>query len=196
MAPNAIPTYIAIMDAYDNGDLSGPQSGQAIAEAVGKNAVIHVSRGLLDLGFEKSFSPEGGYGVYHPPKRPRSRGYQWPMRCVLMRRMIKRGDTYPSAYKTLLTFGEYATRLALDNLDKNGLHEESTYPIALMKSNEINSLNAKKAEEVITLAELAEALRESPNMPKEGLLNRARGLVKAATRKGNWQDHRPPQSTN
>ena len=41
---------------------------------------------------------------------------------------------------------------------------------------------------IITVAELAEILRESPNMRKAGLLNRARGLVKAATRKGNWED--------
>ena len=43
---------------------------------------------------------------------------------------------------------------------------------------------------VILPSELAEVLRESPFMPKKGLLNRTEGLVRAATRKGNWDDHR------
>ena len=44
--------------------------------------------------------------------------------------------------------------------------------------------------EVILPSELAEVLRESPFMPKKGLLNWTEGLVRAATRKGNWDDHR------
>ena len=44
--------------------------------------------------------------------------------------------------------------------------------------------------EVILPSELAEVLRESPFIPKKGLLNRTEGLVRAATRKGNWDDHR------
>lgn len=48
-----------------------------------------------------------------------------------------------------------------------------------------DKLNAL-AREYISPAELADALRESSQMSKAGLLNRTRGLVKAATRKGNW----------
>ena len=36
--------------------------------------------------------------------------------------------------------------------------------------------------EVITVRELAEALRESPDLPKAALLNRVKGLVKIATK--------------
>ena len=37
--------------------------------------------------------------------------------------------------------------------------------------------------------ELAAALQESENAPAAALLVRTRGLVKVATRKGNWEDH-------
>ena len=47
----------------------------------------------------------------------------------------------------------------------------------------INSL----AREFISPAELAGVLREGHWMNKAALLNRAKGLVKAATKKGRWQ---------
>ena len=48
--------------------------------------------------------------------------------------------------------------------------------------------NREIVDSSVTCTDLAEILRESPNMPKAGLINRALGLVRAATRKGNWDD--------
>lgn len=51
----------------------------------------------------------------------------------------------------------------------------------------INTVLAEREEHynrnVISVKELAEVLRESPDMPKQALLNRAAGLLRAATRK-------------
>ena len=51
-------------------------------------------------------------------------------------------------------------------------------------AHEINTTASLAADEVVPIAELAEILRESPNMLKEGLLNRARAWSRQLPERG------------
>ena len=186
-----MPPIVRIMDAYDQRTISGPQSLEAISDHLGLEG-RRLSRPLFILGFEKRYEPDGKV-FYLPPRSGRSRRLQWPERQIAYRMLLARGDKPAHANNILGRWGADVVRQALDGAGKNS--EESSYSLVSRKDAEIRELNMKHAEEVITVAELAEILRESPNMPKEALLNRARGLVKAATRKGNWEDFRNTIST-
>lgn len=182
------PLYIQIMDAYETGALTGPQSIESLGSYLGVAGGQRLGKPLFVLGFEKRYCPDGG-ALYHPPRRTRGRKYLWPERHILTRRILDRGESPNVALKTIEAFGTEMVREALDEADKRQ-SGDPIYALTMAKSHEVNALKVKNAEEVITVAELAEILRESPNMPKEALLNRARGLVKAATRKGNWDEFR------
>ena len=184
------PIFVQIMDAYDSGSLAGPQTIEAIAETVGERMTGGMGKSLYLLGFTKKQFDANGKALYHPPRRSQGRKIQWPERHVLLRRIMLRGDNYRVGSGALSQFGEEVVKATLDDLPSNDTGEQTIHVLASKKNREMKRLIAKASEEVITLAELAEILRESPNLPKVALLNRARGLVRAATRKGNWEDHR------
>lgn len=187
------PIRVRIIDAYERGDIKGPQTARAIGTCLGlKDGGKRLGRPLSMLGFEKRRESNGRV-LHYPPRNSKQRRYQWPETESLTRRMLDRGDSFALAKKTLSMFGVEVVKAALDGVAKG--NEESSYALASRKVQEVNALKVKNAEEVITTEELAEALRESPSAPKAMLLNRVRGLVKAATRKGNWDDFRKSATT-
>jgi len=187
------PIGIRIIDAYERGDIAGPQTAESIGTCLGlEDGGKRLGRPLFLLGFEKRYESNGNV-LHYPPRNGRQRRYQWPETQSLTRRMLDRGDSLALAKKALSIFGVEVVKAALDGATKDNC--ESSYALASRKNQEVNALKVKTAEEVITTEELAEALRESPNAPKSMLLNRVRGLVKAATRKGNWDDFRKSANT-
>ena len=177
-----MPLWASVMDAYDSGELAGTQPISHIAEIVGGHPK-GLGRAISMLGFTKEFD-KSGQKIYSPPRRTKKYGYRWPSRYSMHRTLLKRGMDNHAASVLLSEFG--VDRIGEATYEVDTPQELSAVCRRLRKEAELELKEANK--EVITREELAEALRESPNMPKEGLLNRARGLVKAATRKGNWED--------
>ena len=182
-----MPVWFEIVEAYETGALKGATTLNKMEElthcppgSLGK-VLVHI------LQFEKTFKPDGE-AVYSPPKRKHARAYDWPEYYKCLYALSRHGVNLEHAANLMGKYGavigsqvvaQFPTR---DGISIAGLFQRTAH--------EMHAVAALASNEVITPAELAEALRESPNMPKEGLLNRARGLVKAATRKGEWKDYR------
>lgn len=179
--------FIEIMNAYDEGRVTGPQTPERLKEVSG---AVNLGKALFMLGFTKKFN-EDGTVLYHPPPKPRRGQSRWPQRCELLRGMVNQDIAYVVASRVIKIHGVEVVGRALEKMVKNPSGDQSIEAVAAEISRENSSLAAKAAEEVITKEELAMALRENPALPKEALLNRTRGLVRAATRKGNWEDSRP-----
>lgn len=69
--------------------------------------------------------------------------------------------------------------------DYCGARRDGKSKTTILVKKPMRSLTNEEIDEtIIKTAELAEVLRESPDMPKAALLNRVAGLLKVATRRG------------
>lgn len=178
------PVSYRIMDAYDNGEFVGPQTMDAFVQKIGVQSGKSLGAVLFRLNFTKKYD-ESGEPIYHPPKKPRSRKMNWPERFLVGRKLADMGVPEKEIRSAIQKYGVDTVQQVISQDISEGL-----VALAHRQYLENANANAKSAEEVITTEELAEALRESSYLGKAALLNRARGLVKAATRKGEWQDFR------
>ena len=190
---NPTDRRIAIMDLYDSGMFLGPCSVDEMQKRVGGTSQ-GVTRALRDMGFtiasrrstRTEMSPKGRKRQVKIPRRW-ERPKEWPLLIQKQRHLRKQGTSvgftksiFQSAAVPMEIFEEALTQLTLNGISV-------TRRGALRKA--INSVMAKRderyARDVITTEELAEVLREAPNMPKEALLNMARNYLRRAVREAN-----------
>ena len=164
---NALDRRIAIMDAFDAGRFIGAYTAEDIARTIGGNA-RSISAALKALGF-------------HVSDERRSR---WVS--------VKRGgDTRVTT--TARKWRRPYKWPPQAELERKFRREGKTLK-DIQRYAKIAELQTEmqRARDYERDPELAEALRESTDMPRKALLIRTTGLVRAATRKGNWQTGPPP----
>ena len=170
---------ITIMDAYDNGEFVGPQPMSALTRG-------RSGRMLRHLGFTLVGTPENP--LWEPPKRRRgARTYDWPASYRARRLLMRRGWSDGGGYNLV---GLFTPEVVLGVL-KAEERRPTGRPIEALCREYIAARTKQlldSTEEVITKEEFAEILRESPQLPMAGLKNRMEGLVKVATRRGDWLD--------
>ena len=175
--------WFQIVEGFESGALKGAATLEELQSYTGVAGPWVAKTCLGPLRFQKAFKPDGT-AYYSPPRKGRK--LDWPTRYACLYHLVKNGVQLAHASNLMSRYG-----------DSVGLRVVAQFPLSdglsvaglfASTAHEMHSSAALASDAVITTVELAEILRESPNMPKEGLLNRARGLVKAATRKGNWDE--------
>ena len=180
-----MPAWFTVIEAYEAGAVKGATTLSEMQGVTGLHP-RDLARTLTHLlKFEKTFKSDG-QAIYSPPKRKHARTYDWPEYYKCLYFFSQQGVNLEHAANLMGRYGgTVGSRVVAQFPAQEGI---SIAGLFQRVSHEMHSSAALASDEVITIVELAEILRESPNMPKEGLLNRARGLVKAATRKGNWDE--------
>lgn len=198
---NPLDRRIAIMTWYERGMFLGAKSAEEIKDALG-GTPRSVTVALRELGFtvaerRKTRRVPTGQGrktrlVNIPRKWAPPSNLNWPAKARLERQIRLAGASpraVKNAFRHTAAVSESEMEQALGLLVKDGT--PASAPGALKKA-----VAAIKAEQEAEIAEerrqreygrdpdLAEALRESPDMPRKALLTRAAGMVRAATRKG------------
>ena len=185
-----LPPVLKIVEAYSSGKLAGPQTKAAIAAEIGVQ-IRDITKPLIVLEFVRRYNNSDGTATYSPPRGGNSR-IKWPDRYILVCQALRDGHNLMQLNRCINTFGLDHLKQGLAKVKqdlKDGKVPDGLTTVVRKISNESSARTAKAAAELITVAELAEALRESPNLStKEGLLMRVRGLLKAAVRKGHWTD--------
>ena len=164
---NAIDRRIAIMDAYDAGDFIGAYTADAIAQRIGGNA-RSISAALKALGFRVS---DERRSRWVPVKRGGD------TRVTTSARKWRRPYKWPPQAELERKFRR----------EGKSLKDVQRYAKIAELQTEMQRARGYERD-----PELAEALRESPDMPRKALLIRTTGLLRAATRKGNWEPGPPP----
>ena len=182
---------IAIMDMYDAGAFIGPKSAEDLVGELG-GTVRGMGVALRELGFriarrETKRRVRTGQGrrtqVVRTP-RTWAPPDEWTDKAVKQRQLRRQGASpafckaiFQSAPVPLGVLDESMSLLAVDGIPV-------TRPGALKKAiaQVTAEREARYSRDIITTNELAEVLREAPDLPKQFYLNRAAGLLRAATR--------------
>ena len=165
---NGLDRRIAIMDAYDAGRFIGAKTADEIAREIGGTA-RNISVALKALGFRVS---DERRSRWVPVKRGGD------TRVVTTARKWRRPYRWPAQ-------AELERKLRRDG---KSLADTKRYA----KMTELQAEMQMQREAELD-PELAEVLRESPDMPRKALLNRTAGILRAATRKGRLPETELPQ---
>ena len=186
---NPLDRRIAIMELYDSGGFVGQCTGQDIAELLG-GTLRGVTAALKDLGFtisRRESTKRVPIGIGRRTKAVRvpreyARPSSWPESYQLRRRLRKMGMPASSAKQANVTvvpdrYIEQAIGEVLLNNPTDGIKRRGVYKKALKKVVRDGTLDT------VSVRELAAAIGEDPaTTTPAGLLGRAEGLMRVATR--------------
>ena len=187
---NPLDRRIAIMDAFDDGTLTGAQTAQGIADIFGGTA-RGIAAAFKDLGFAVTRRestrrvPTGNGKRTKKVKIPReyAKPAAWPDAWELRRRLRRMGmsaSRVKDANKTTVPdrYVESAIgEVLLRNPAPDAINRRGAYKKALRQ------VVADGMLDTVSVRELAEALRENPDiMTPAALINRASGYMRAATK--------------
>ena len=204
---NPVDRRIAVMDLYDAHELPIPCTAEEVAQRFG-STTRSVGMALQALGFARSKRRPTKKVDYDPPRKLKSgriskrkhtillphtwaRPFEWPARHILQRRLRRAGL---SAFQ--VAAAEKSAEVPGDILE-NALNIALASGTARNKGVIRQLINELLEEErrdykrrSMPIKDVAAALDEAPDANPAFLVNRTKGLVRAATRDGqeiDWQ---------
>lgn len=204
---NPLDRQIAIMNYYERGYFIGPKSAEEIRDELG-GTTRGVTANLKALGFtivakRRMTRERTGEGrktriIHHPRRWGPPTDLAWPLLNQLQRQLRAQGCS-PQAVKRAFNnavippsiMEQALGQLVAEGKPANGRGAIKKAVSAVIAERETLVVAKQRQEDfdqyVAPDPYWAESLRESPDASRRALYARTEGLIRAATRKGNWQ---------